>query len=215
MIRTGLLGGSFNPAHHGHRHISLHALDAMGLDEVWWLVSPGNPLKAGVPDMAPMAARYASARRMAARARIRPTTIEARLGTRYTADTLKKLVRRYPNRRFVWIMGADNLVQFHRWRDWRVIARTVTIAVVARPEYDGPARASRAMGWLRRFVRPASQARQWTTWSPPALVLLRFYPDPASATQLRAANPRWHLSYNQKGPDGAAAPSIPVHQEAH
>lgn len=200
MTPTGLLGGSFNPAHRGHRRISLFALDALGLHEVWWLVSPGNPLKEDAGDMAPLAARLASARRAARRAPIRPTAIEARLGTRYTVDTLRKLVRRYPNRRFIWLMGADNLAQFHRWRDWRGIARIVTIAVIARPGYDHSARAARAMGWLRHFVRPASQACNWTKWSKPALVLLRFRPDPSSATQARVRNPRWHLSYSNTAP---------------
>lgn len=109
-LTTGLLGGSFNPAHGGHRAISLDAIDALGLDELWWLVSPGNPLKAQA-GMAPLAARLASAQRMARRAPIRATAIEAELGTRYTVDTLRALIRRYPNRRFIWIMGADNLVQ--------------------------------------------------------------------------------------------------------
>ncbi|WEK44939.1 MAG: nicotinate-nucleotide adenylyltransferase [Candidatus Sphingomonas colombiensis] len=194
MIRTGLLGGSFNPAHSGHRGISLAAIRALGLDEMWWLVSPGNPLKPA-DGMAPLPARLASARAMARRAPIRPTDIEARLGTRYTVDTLAALVRRYPHRRFIWVMGADNLAQFHRWRDWRKIARTVPIAVIARPGYDGAAHAAPAMGWLRRYQRPASQARNWTEWSVPALVLLRFRPDPASATQLRAADPSWHRRY--------------------
>ncbi|MCW3834650.1 nicotinate-nucleotide adenylyltransferase [Sphingomonas canadensis] len=194
MTRTGLLGGSFNPAHAGHRGISLHAARALGLDEVWWLVSPGNPLKP-VEGMAPLHARLASARAMARRAPIRATAIEARLGTRYTVDTVRALARRYPRRRFIWLMGADNLAQFHKWRDWRGIARHVAIAVVARPGYDGAAHASPAMGWLRRFVRPAGQAKNWTNWSLPALVLLRFQPDPTSATRIRAADPAWHRQY--------------------
>ena len=199
MIPTGLLGGSFNPAHYSHRHISLFAIRALGLAEMWWLVSPGNPLKAGASDMASLSARLGSAERMARRAPIRPTAIEARLGTRYTADTLRALVRRYPNRRFIWIMGADNLAQFDRWHDWRGIARSVTIAVVARPGYDGGARASRSMGWLRRFVRPVAKAKDWTAWRPPALVLLHFYPDRGSATRLRAKDPSWHRSYSNRG----------------
>lgn len=198
MTPTGLLGGSFNPAHSAHRGVSLFAIDALGLDEVWWLVSPGNPLKAGATDMAPLAARLASARHAARRARIRPTAVEASLGTRYTVDTLRALIRRHPHRRFIWLMGADNLASFHRWKDWRAIARMVTIAVVARPGYDGAARAAPAMGWLRRFVRPARQARNWTTWSPPAIVLLRFRPDPVSATRLRARNPDWHKTFTPK-----------------
>jgi nicotinate-nucleotide adenylyltransferase len=192
LKRVGLLGGSFNPAHRGHRRITLNAIRALGLDEAWWLVSPGNPLKEGAADMAPLAARLASAKRMARRAPIRATAIEARLGTRYTIDTLRALGRRYPDTRFVWIMGADNLAQFHRWRDWRGIAREVAVAVVARPGYDRCALAGPAMGWLRRFRRPASHARIWTKWRLPALVLLRFRPDPTSATAIRAADPDWH-----------------------
>lgn len=191
MKRIGLLGGSFNPAHRGHRAISLHALRALGLDEVWWLVSPGNPLK---PEkgMAPLEARLASARAMARHAPIRASAIERRLGTRYTVDTLAKLPRLYPRHRFIWLMGADNLGQFHQWHDWRRIARQVPIAVMARPGYDARARASPAMSWLRRAVRPAGQAKKWTKWRLPALVLLRFRPDPTSATSLRAADPAWH-----------------------
>jgi nicotinate-nucleotide adenylyltransferase len=191
MIKTGLLGGSFNPAHRGHRRLSIHAARALGLDEVWWLVSPGNPLKAG-SDMAPLGARLGSARRGARGLPIRVTAIERELGTRYTVDTIRALRRRFPRREFVWLMGADNLSQFHRWREWRSIARLVPIAVVSRPGYEEDARSARAMGWLRRYVRPAGKARQWTRWSKPALVLLRLPPDPTSATALRAADPDWH-----------------------
>jgi nicotinate-nucleotide adenylyltransferase len=190
---TGLLGGSFNPAHRGHRKVSAAALRALDLDELWWLVSPGNPLKER-KGMAPLPVRLASARRMARRLPIRATAIEREFGSPYTAETLARLVRRFPRRRFVWLMGGDNLVQFHRWRDWRKIARTVPIAVVTRPGYDGPAHAARAMGWLRRFVRPAAEARHWTKWRPPALVFLSLPPDPTSATGIRAADCNWHQS---------------------
>ena len=191
MIRTGLLGGSFNPAHRGHRRISLEAARRLGLDEVWWLVSPGNPLK---PDqgMAPFVARLLSAGGAARNSVIRVTAIEQDLGTRYTIDTLSELIRRYPKRRFIWLMGSDNLVQFHCWRDWRGIARTVPIAVVTRPGYDGDALTAPAMGWLRRFVRPAAGAQDWTRWRLPSLVLLALPPDPTSATAVRAADPQWH-----------------------
>src|SRR5665213_3785307 len=135
MTRTGLLGGSFNPAHRGHRAISRAALGALGLDEIWWLVSPGNPLK---PEraMAPLPARFASALRAARRLPVRVTAIERDLNSVYTADTIRSLVRLYPRRRFIWLMGADNLASFHLWRDWRTIAATVPIAVIARPGYD-------------------------------------------------------------------------------
>ena len=186
----GLLGGSFNPAHGGHRRISLSVLIALGLDEFWWLVSPGNPLKPAA-GMAPLAARFASAVRQAERAPIRVTAIERELGTRYTVDTLRALVRRYPKRRFVWIMGSDNLAQFHRWRAWREIARTMPIAVIVRPGYDGSALASPAMAWLRRYRVTAASFKNRGEWSAPALVILRFDPDPRSATAIRRADPDW------------------------
>ena len=135
MTTTGLLGGSFNPAHGGHRMISLFAIQALELDELWWLVSPGNPLKSQ-NDMAPLPARLASAQKITRRSRIRATAIEREMGTRYTVNTLAKLVRRYPKRRFIWIMGADNVTNFTRWRRWRDIARLMPIAVIARPGYD-------------------------------------------------------------------------------
>uniref|UniRef100_UPI0035AF79E5 nicotinate-nucleotide adenylyltransferase n=1 Tax=Novosphingobium sp. TaxID=1874826 RepID=UPI0035AF79E5 len=178
-LRIGLLGGSFNPAHGGHRRISLFARQALGLDEVWWLVSPGNPLKPKA-GMAPLAARFASARRQARRAPIRPTVIERDLGTRYTVDTLRALRRRYPKVRFIWLMGSDNLAQFDQWRDWRGIARAMPIAVIARPGYDGAALASPAMAWLGRFRRPKTSLQHRAGWSAPALIHLRFDPDPRS-----------------------------------
>ena len=195
MTLIGILGGSFNPAHVGHRRISLFVAKAMNLDEVWWLVSPGNPLKR-VEGMAPYPARLASARKVARRSIITVSDIEAQMGTRFTADTLAKLIRRYPKRRFVWIMGADNLGEFHRWRDWRRIARLVPIAIVARPGYEGMTVASPATAWLRRFVRPATSMKQWTKWRPPALVLLHFRPDHSSATAIRRADPHWYRRFS-------------------
>jgi nicotinate-nucleotide adenylyltransferase len=194
MARIGLLGGSFNPAHGGHRAISLFAAQALGLDEIWWLVSPGNPLKRST-EMAPLAARLQHARKIARRAPIRPTAVERTLGTRYTVDSLRRLSARYPRHRFIWLMGADNLAQFGQWKAWRGIARRMPIAVIARPSYDSAAHGSVAMAWLRRFVRPARQSADWTEWRPPALVLLRFRPDPRSATLLRQADPLWHREY--------------------
>ena len=192
MARIGLLGGSFNPAHRGHRHISLQAMRALGLDEVWWLVSPGNPLKEGAKDMAPFEARLASARRMARGARIRVSAFEQRERTRFTVDTVRLLKRRRPAHRFIWLLGSDTLPNFHLWRDWRGLAREVPIAVIRRPGYDSAAHAARAMGWLKRFVHPSSQAKCWTEWSAPAIVFLRLSPDPTSATAIRAQNPSWY-----------------------
>ncbi|HVF84291.1 MAG TPA: nicotinate-nucleotide adenylyltransferase [Sphingomicrobium sp.] len=208
MRRIGLLGGSFNPAHRGHRRMSLAALDALGLDEVWWLVSPGNPLKP-TAGMAPYSARLASARAMARRAPIIVSDFEARTGTRFTVDTVARLRVRHPHHRFVWLMGADTVAQFHQWKGWRRLAGMLPIAVLSRPGYEDDARAARAMGWLRRFVRPGSQARQWTLWSAPAIIFLRLPPDRTSATALRAIDPHWHLRFagNTKPAIGVGAPT--------
>ena len=208
MARIGLLGGSFNPAHTGHRHISLHALRTLGLDEVWWLLSPGNPLKADVPDMAPYEARLASALRQARRSRIKVSDFERRAGTRYTIDTVRLLKRRYPAHHFIWLLGSDTLPNFHKWRDWRGLARELPIAVIPRPGYDSAAHAARAMGWLRRFVRPFSQARNWTEWSAPAIVLLRLPRDPTSATAIRAQLPNWHRRAPERTMRAESRPAI-------
>ncbi len=187
---TLLLGGSFNPAHPAHRRITLFALLALGIDEAWWMVSPGNPLKPRA-GMAPLAARVRSAQTQARNAPIRVTAIERELGTRYTADTLRALKALFPRRRFVWLMGADNLAQFHLWKNWRQIAREMPIAVVARPGYDDAALASPAMAWLRRYRLAAAGFRNRGEWSAPALIELRFDPDPRSATEIRRADPHW------------------------
>jgi nicotinate-nucleotide adenylyltransferase len=136
----GLLGGSFDPAHEGHAHITREAIKRMGLDQVWWLVTPGNPLKARQP--APMADRMRQARKVMPDPKVRITDLEARLGTRATADTLARLKAIYPGVRFVWLMGADNLVQFHKWNRWRDILRAVPVGVLARPGAGVQARLS-------------------------------------------------------------------------
>ncbi|HEV2078530.1 MAG TPA: nicotinate-nucleotide adenylyltransferase [Allosphingosinicella sp.] len=213
MTKTGLLGGSFNPGHLGHRGITVRAAEALGLDESWWLVSPGNPLK-DATGMAPLEARFRSAVEVAEGLAIKVTAIERELGTVYTVDTLSKLRSRFPDRRFIWLMGADNLSQFHLWRDWKRIAELVPIAVVSRPGYDAEAHSAPAMGWLRSFVRPADQALSWTEWRTPALVLLNLPPDPTSATGIRAADPDWHQntakSFNPKAlRDGVTRRPLP------
>ncbi len=169
-------------------------MEALGFDEAWWLVSPGNPLKPK-KGMAPLAARLRSAEAQARRAPIVPTAIEQQLGTRYTVDTLRALKRRYPKREFVWLMGSDNLAEFHRWKDWRTIARTMPIAVVARPGYNRRAMTSPAMAWLRRFSVSAASFRKRGQWSAPALVFMRFDPDPRSATAIRRGNADWASRY--------------------
>ena len=205
--RIGLLGGSFNPAHGGHRRITRFTMEALGLDEVWWLVSPGNPLKPRA-GMARLEARFRSAQVQARRASIIPTTIEKHLGTRYTVDTLAALKRRYPKRDFVWMMGSDNLAQFHLWKDWRVIARTLPIAVIARPGYNGKAMASPAMAWLRRYSVSAAGFRKRGQRSAPALVFLRFDPDDRSATAIRRANADWASDW-MDGTPGSGSNAAP------
>lgn len=191
MKRVGLLGGSFNPAHRGHRKLSLAAMRALDLDCVRWLVSPGNPLKHGEA-MAPFEARLGSARAVAEGTAIEVSDFERTAGTRYTIDTVRALIEAFPDERFIWLMGMDTLPNFHRWKAWQELAGLVPIAVLPRPGYDQSARAACAMGWLEGFVRPPGQAKQWTQWSPPAIVFLRLPTDPTSATQLRALDPNWH-----------------------
>ena len=199
MKRVGLLGGSFNPAHDGHLQLSLAAIEALVLDELWWLVSPGNPLKDG-QDMAPFEARIASAGAIASGSPIKVSDFEKRAGTRFSVDTLRALLEEHPHHRFIWLMGADTVAQFHRWKDWRTIAQMLPIAVLPRPGYDEAARAASAMGWLSAFVRPASHAKDWTEWSPPAIVNLRLPTNPTSSTSLRALDPDWHRRSRTPGP---------------
>lgn len=146
----GLLGGSFDPAHEGHVHITKAALKRFGLDRIWWLVSPGNPLKQNGP--APIAWRLAHARKLMQHPKVDVTDIELRLGTHYTAQTIAALQREYPDARFVWLMGADNLTQFHRWKDWQRIMEAVPVGVLARPNDRISARLSRAATVYRRYM---------------------------------------------------------------
>jgi nicotinate-nucleotide adenylyltransferase len=185
-MRVGLLGGSFNPAHDGHRHVAGLARRRLNLHQVWLMVSPGNPLKRG-HHMATAAERLASARRIADGRRIVATDIETHLGTRYTADTLTMLRRRFPRILFVWLMGADNLVQLPRWDRWRAIARTMPFAVLPRPTYNHRALAGQAAHCLREFRHRADQATALAAMHPPAWMFLPAVQHPASATALRAA----------------------------
>lgn len=182
--RIGILGGSFNPAHDGHVELSLLAIDKLGLDCVWWLVSPQNPLKSA-DGMAPLARRMAAARRAAGDARIVVTDLEAELGTQYTADTLSAIVEHYPDTHFVWLMGADNLVQVHRWRAWSRIFHTVPVAVFARPTYALRAEASRAARRFARYRLASFRGRRLADKKPPAWVVFKRPHNPQSATRLR------------------------------
>lgn len=188
-LRIGLLGGSFNPAHDGHRFISLVALKALGLDQVWWLVSPQNPLKPAA-DMAGLDERLAEARRVARHPRLRVTALETALGTRYTADTLAALTRLYPRTRFVWLMGADNLGQIPRWRRWTRIFALVPVAVFRRPTYSlGALRGKAAQRFARRRV-DLHRVRGLAGRATPAWAFLRNPLHPASATAIRRARAR-------------------------
>ena len=180
--RIGLLGGSFNPAHDGHRSISLRALRELKLDRVWWLVSPQNPLKPR-RGMAPLQERLASARRAARHRRLHASALEAALGTRYAVDTVGALRRRCPQARFVWLAGADSLLQMPAWRRWPALFRALPIAVFDRPPYS--ARALRGAA-AARFARFRRGAKGLAEAPPPAWTFLRGRPHPESATRLRA-----------------------------
>ena len=185
-LRIGLLGGSFNPAHAGHLHISKLALQRLGLDYVWWLVSPQNPLKP-ITGMAPLADRLRGAAAVAGRhPRLRVSAIEARLGTRYTVDTLSALRRHFPATRFVWLMGADNLAQVVRWRQWSRIFHLVAIAVFDRGSYSMRALAGKAARRFRRFRVTPGGARSLASTSLPAWAFLPTPLDASSATVIRA-----------------------------
>jgi nicotinate-nucleotide adenylyltransferase len=183
-MRIGLLGGSFNPAHEGHRHVAMLALRRLRLDQVWLLVSPGNPLKPR-DGMAPLAVRLASARSIADGRRMVASAIEALLGTRFTIDTLRLLLRRFPRARFVWLMGADILLQLPRWRRWQEMLRCIPVAVLPRPGYTRLALASEAAQRMRH-ARRAERAAATLPGAAPGWVLLTARQNRVSATAIRA-----------------------------
>jgi nicotinate-nucleotide adenylyltransferase len=178
---VGLLGGSFDPAHQGHAHITREALKRFGLDRVWWLVSPGNPLKPEGP--APLAQRLARAQAVMDDPRVIITDVEARLGTRHTAATLRRLIALYPGVRFVWLMGADNLVQFHHWDRWQTILHLVPVGVLARPGFGLRARASVA---ARVFDRAEVPPRALGLRKPPAWAFVNVPLVDLSSSAIRA-----------------------------
>lgn len=181
--KIGLLGGSFNPAHEGHRHISLIALRRLGLDEIWWLVSPQNPLKSPA-DMAPFDERFRSAEKMARHPQIKVTDLETRLGTTYTSDLLKKLMARDTNT-FVWLMGGDNLMQIDKWKNWRTIFDTVPVCVIARPGFEKAALGSKAAHVYRAARLDPSDALQLALLKPPVWTLIQEQLTGLSSTELR------------------------------
>ena len=192
----GLLGGSFDPAHDGHVQLTETALRRLPLDRIWWVVSPGNPLKAQGP--AGMAARIGHAHRLMDHPRVEITDIEARLGTRYTAETLRALRRLYPGVTFVWLMGADNMVQLSRWRDWKEIVTTTPMAIFARPGTRIAARTAKAATVFRRGRLRAEQAARLPRRKPPAWVFLNMPMMPVSSSAIRAAG-----GWQQSGAEAA------------
>ena len=189
-MRIGLLGGSFNPPHVAHRAISQFAIKRLKLDRVWWLVTPGNPLKTtgGLHDLD---ARAEAARKMADDPRIDISCLESVIGTRYTVDTISYLRRRVSGLRLVWIMGADNLAQFHSWQNWRRIAAEVPIAVIDRPPQSFRALAAPAAQALARYRLPENQAGRLTDAQPPAWVFLSGLKLNLSSTGLRNPDGSW------------------------
>ncbi len=183
-MTVGLLGGSFDPAHAGHVHLTGESLKRLGLDRIWWLVSPGNPLKPNPP--APLAERLAKARSVMKHPRVVISDIEARLGTRYTAQTLRRLMAIYPGVRFVWLMGADNLAQFHHWQQWEWIISHVPMAILARPGTRLEARGARAAEEFARFRVPAEAAKTLARKGAPAWCFLDMPMNDLSSSMIRA-----------------------------
>ncbi|WP_421708154.1 nicotinate-nucleotide adenylyltransferase [Algihabitans sp.] len=207
--RIGLLGGSFNPAHAGHVHISMQALKRLRLDEVWWLVSPQNPLKSQT-GMGRLADRLARSRHLARHPRLRVTALERLLPGTLTADTLSALVGWFPGRRFMWLMGADNLCQIDRWAAWQEIFHTVGVAVLDRPAYSFAPVAGKA---ARRFARarvPEKSAGRLVLASPPAWTFLHIPKSSLSATALRARapSPSPEVGMDESGPGGDHARAV-------
>ncbi|WP_445504868.1 nicotinate-nucleotide adenylyltransferase [Microvirga sp. G4-2] len=183
-MRIGLYGGSFNPAHAGHRHVSLMALKRLRLDRLWWIVTPGNPLK-DTGELASTAMRVAQAKEMADDPRIDVTAFEGEIGARYTIDTLAYLKQRFPGVHFVWVMGADNLAGFHRWRGWRRIARMMPMAIIDRPGWTLKAMRSRAAIAFSSGRIDEGRAPALAGLKPPAWVFLHGPRSHLSSTMLR------------------------------
>ena len=204
--RVGIMGGTFNPPHAGHMMVARTALQRLGLDQLWWVVTPGNPLKinGGLP---PLAARVAQVQELARDPRMRVTGFEHELGSTFTVDSLAFLRRRHPGVHFVWVMGADGLASFHRWRDWRRIAQLMPMAVVDRPGYRLRALASPAARALVRVRQRESGALGLSLRAPPAWCLLTTRLSALSSTDLRAKSmPKAKLLATRDGADHGRLP---------
>jgi nicotinate-nucleotide adenylyltransferase len=184
--RIGIFGGSFNPPHAGHVLASRIAIERLALDALWWMATPGNPLKdsAGLP---PLRQRMLRAATIAAHPKMAVSGAEEKLGTRYTADLIRRLRERAPQQRFVWVMGSDNLAQFHQWEKWQSIAAAVPIAVVVRPGALLAALSSRAAQTLRNYRLDEADARILADCAPPAWIVLNGRRSDASSTMIRAS----------------------------
>ncbi|MDC0738882.1 nicotinate-nucleotide adenylyltransferase [Cognatishimia sp. SS12] len=199
-MTVGLLGGSFDPPHAGHVHITREALKRFDLDRVLWLISPGNPLKPQGP--AAMARRMAAARAIMQHPRVTISDIEARIGTRYTAETIARLRMMYPGVRFVWLMGADNLAQFHRWKDWQSIMETVPMGVLARPGDRFAARTAKAADVYRQAQIRGRDSRRLATAPAPAWSFVNVPMKSLSSSQLRREG-KWQAEPAGTAPDKA------------
>ena len=192
-MRIGLFGGTFDPPHLAHLGASLLAIKRLQLDRMWWLVTPGNPLK-DTRGLQPLADRIAAARTLANHPLIDVTGLEAVINTRYTYDTLEYLVRRCPGVKFVWVMGADNLRSFYRWQNWRGIAGLMPMAVVDRMGSSLYATGGRAAQALGRYRLPERMATDLAERKAPAWVYLHGLKSPLSSTALRAKRGRKRLT---------------------
>jgi len=184
-LKVGLLGGSFNPAHEAHVEISLAAIKRLGLDYVWWMVSPQNPLKSKT-GMASVKRRKKTARKLSSHHRIKITSFERRLGTRYSADSIKMITRMLPETQFVWLMGADNLAQFSKWQNWQDIANMVPVAIFDRPGYSMSSVSAKMAQRFHQNRLSEYQARSLTNTPPPAWVYCHGKKNPLSATEIRS-----------------------------
>ncbi len=187
----GLLGGSFDPPHEGHLHVSKRAIQVFGLQKVWWLLSTGNPFKIKGP--ASLKLRMEACEKILCGSRILATDLEVQFKTCYTSDTLKKMLLRYPRARFVWLMGADNFVNFHRWKDSDWIMKNIPIGIMSRPGENIRAGLSQASFRYRNCRLKTSRASQLAFLSPPVWTIVDGSTNNASSTKIRSTG-NWYLS---------------------